>query len=103
MGNFIISVIIIISIVIFTVWGSFAVCSNCEEFISLIKSDEIESAFALWEEKRGFISFFVRDFEIDLVTEKMKKLCDSSTESESAIEAIDEIINAEQINFYNLF
>lgn len=111
MGNYICAIIILIIIVIFTAVNSFTVCNICDEMLSLIDENKLEAACELWREKRFYISLFVRDAEIDVVTAEAEEMDQSKVtedgEAEAAKlrlrEAIMEIKRSESFTFESIF
>lgn len=65
MRNFIIAVIILTVIIIFTVFNSIYICSICDDMIFLIDADNLQDAVTLWNENKDYISYFVHDSKID--------------------------------------
>ncbi len=110
MGNLITGCILIAFVIAFTSLSSFIVVSTCEEIIALVDSGDIDSALQLWNRRACFISLFVRDAEIDVVTgafENSDKFPLEDGERETAntelCDAIKEIIDFERISFYSVF
>lgn len=111
MENFVISVIIISAVVIFVIFNSFTICGICDDITDLIDSGNTKEAVSLWESKRGYISVFVRDVEIDHVDGysdyfgKNQDTNDAESEAKriDLKNAVDEIKNSELPNFTNIF
>ena len=97
MSNFIISLIAIFLIFIFVLINSVVICTICDKMLSLIDSGKIDEAVNLWNDKKYYLSFFVRDGEIDAIdlqTDYTPKLL---------YEMISEIKNGFYPNFENIF
>ncbi len=111
MENFVISVILVSLMVIFTIFNCFYICSVCDEVIALIDENNTAEACRLWNEKRDYISIFVRDAEIDVVDSEAKALEEETPIEDgeapaSAIrfrEAVMEIKDSEKPTFFNIF
>ncbi len=111
MGNFIFASILLAAVIIFTAVNSFIICGICDDVISYIDSGENELALALWSKRKGYISVFVRDAELDVVTAHAEKLTSDTAledgEAESAIlafrDAVSEIYHSEYPSFFNVF
>ncbi len=109
MNNFIVAVIILILIVGFTVFNSIYICSICDDIIAFIDEGRLKEAFLLWEEKKNYISYFVRDAEMDVVCAESQSLgSDTPIEDGEAVgmrfrEAIGEIKDAEEFLLANIF
>ena len=111
MGNFICAVIIILALLLFVIINSVMICSICDDIIEFIDKGDTESAERLWSEKKNYISLFVRDAEIDVVTaeaEKLKKAippedAEAETDAFALRDAIIEVKNSEFLNLQGLF
>lgn len=109
MNNFIIAIIILALIIIFTVINSIYICSVCDDIIALIDEGRLEEAYSIWEEKKGYIAYLVRDAEIDVVTAETGSLgSDAAIEDGEAVglrfrDAIQEIKNTEAFSAENIF
>lgn len=111
MGNFICSVILLTAVILFAVINSVIICNICGEMIDLAESGNISQAVAMWQEYKYYISYFVRDAEIDVVSAEADALGDSIEleDGEAEIgalrfkEAVTEIINSEKMTFGNVF
>ncbi|MBQ3230955.1 MAG: hypothetical protein IJB49_08060 [Clostridia bacterium] len=111
MNNFIIAIILIAVAVIFTAVNSFYICSLCDEITALAESGKYGEAIALWEKKRDYIAFFIRDAEIDVVNSEADSLVKSYSledgEAEMAkmsfSEAISEIKHSEKLTLGSIF
>ena len=111
MGNFILASILLAFVIIFTAVNSFIVCGICDDITAYIDSGENEKAFELWNNKRKYISVFVRDAELDVVQAHVEKLTSETPledgEAESALlafrDAVSEVYHSEYPTFYNVF
>lgn len=111
MHNFIIAVILIVFIVIFTTVNSFYICSVCDDIEALLNEGKIEEAVELWNSKKYYISFFVRDAEMDVVSTEADNLLrhysleDGEAESAkmSFSDAVNEIKLSEKLSFESIF
>ncbi len=111
MENFLISVIIVLALAIFVIFNCFYICSICDDIILLLDSNCTEDACILWEEKKNYISIFVRDAEIDVVDSEAKALQEETPNEDgeaasSAMkfrEAVLEVKNSETPTFFNIF
>lgn len=111
MRNLIISCILLALVVGFTAISSYNVCRICDEMISLVDAGEIGKAYEIWQGSADYISFFVRDAEIDVVTAELegvyKSLPIEDGEREAACialrDAINEIRRSEQPSFRSVF
>ncbi len=110
MGNFICAVVILAFIVIFTGVNSIIVCDICDDMIDLIDAGKADEASRLWKEKQMYVSLFVRDAEIDVVSAEAEKNKEKTPfedgEAEAAImslrEAIMELKNSEYFNWQSI-
>ena len=111
MENFAIAVILVSLTVIFIAFNCFYICSVCDDIISLIDENKTEEACRLWNERRNYISIFVRDAEIDVVDSEASALEEETPQEDgeapaSAMkfrEAVLEIKNSEKPTFLNIF
>lgn len=111
MGNFICSLILLSAIILFTVINSVIICNICDKMIELTENGNSEQAIILWQEHKYYISFFVRDAEIDVVTAEADALGESIEleDGEAEIgalrfkEAVAEIKNSEKMTWGNIF
>lgn len=111
MGNFIVAVTLISLLLIFTGVNSFIVCSVCDELILLIEEENIDEAKRLWDEKKNYLSFFIRDAEIDVVSAEFNgasaKTANEDGEAESSIidlkDAVNELMHGEKPTLHNIF
>ena len=65
MGNFILAVIMLSALIIFTGVNSFYICDVCDDIIELTDQSKFQEAVSLWEANSDYISFFVKDSDID--------------------------------------
>lgn len=111
MGNFIIAIILIAVLVLFTGINSFVICSVCDELLLLIDEEKIDEAKLLWEEKKDYLSLFVRDAEMDVVSAELngaaEKISNEDGEAEFSLtdlkDAINELKHGEKPSFTNIF
>lgn len=111
MGNFAVAVILISLLLIFTGVNSFFICSVCDELILLVDEEKIDEAKQLWDEKKDYLSFFVRDAEIDVVSAEFngasEKIANEDGEAELSItglkDAINELKHGEKPSLLNIF
>ena len=111
MGNFIIAVVLITLLLIFTGVNSFIISSICDELLSLVDEERIDEAKQLWEERKNYLSFFVRDAEIDVVSAEFngasEKIANEDGEAELSItdlkDAINELKHGEKPTLANIF
>ncbi len=73
MGNFICAASILTLTVLFVIVNTVIICNVCDEIINLLDQGQAEAAKELWEQKKGYISFFVKDKEIDAVDFEAEK------------------------------
>ncbi len=107
MGNFILAVIMLSALIIFTGVNSFYICDVCDDIIELTDQSKFQEAVSLWEANSDYISFFVKDSDIDDVDLQAQRILNSQTPSnldtESFKAAIQEIKNSEKSNLKNIF
>lgn len=110
MGNFICATVILILMVIFISVNSVMVCNICDEITALIDENDLEAAAELWQEKKNYISLFVRDAEIDVVTAEAMKAegstpiedAESAPNSLAFRDAVAEVKNSELFSWQGL-
>ncbi len=111
MENFVLAIVLLSIVVVFTGVNSVVICNICEEIISLAENGYYEDACRKWEESSGYIAIFVRDAEIDVVNAEAKELKSSipfeDAEAEAGkmrfIDAVTEIIYSEKPSFQDIF
>jgi len=111
MGNFVLAIVILSIVILFTGVNSFVICDICEEIISLADNGYYEDACRKWEESSKYIAIFVRDAEIDVVNAEAKELKASlpfeDAEAEVGkmkfVDAVAEIIYSEKPSFQDIF
>lgn len=111
MENFIVAIVLLTVIIVFTAVNSFMICSICDEIIMLIDIGEIDKACELWNEKKSYLALFIRDAEIDVVESESSALSSEipfeDGEAEAGKlrlrEAVTELKNSEMPNFKNIF
>lgn len=97
MGNFICALSLLVFMILFVIVNSFIICNLCDEIIFLADNGQFDEAKALWKEKKGYISFFTDDKEIDAVDYEAKQ-------SESGFsDAVLEIKNGNVLNWQGVF
>lgn len=111
MHNFIIAVILIAFTLIFTVANSIYICSVCDNIQALLSEGKTEEAVELWESKRFYLSFFIRDAEIDVADTEAENLLkhysledgEAEMAKMSFSDAINEIKLSEKLSFESVF
>lgn len=111
MGNTVLAFLLVLFVVIFTGVNSFFVCEICDRLIYLIQTEDYAELEAFWEEKRPYLSMFIRDAEIDSAEAEIKNLNiaiafedgEAETAKTSLIDAINELKNFEKLSAENLF
>lgn len=111
MGNFVVAIVILSAVMIFTAVNSVIICNLCDEMIDLADKGEIERAKELWQEKKGYLGLFIRDAEIDVVTAELSRSEQSVAiedgEAEAAIislkDALEELKHSECPQILNIF
>lgn len=111
MDNFIISIILLAAVLIFTGINSFVICGMVDEITELIDNDEFEKARELWEKRRNYISLFVRDAEIDVVNAEMNASGEGKENEDGEAElsvtdlkdALSELRHGEKPSLFNIF
>ena len=111
MGNMILACILLAFVLIFTVVNSVVICNICDEIILLIDENKTEDALYLWNSKKNYIQYFVRDAEIDVISAEVENLGESVALEDGEAEmgklrlreAVAEIINSESMTFSNVF
>ena len=105
MENFVIAILFLSTILLFTVFNSIYICGICDDIIDMIDNGDISAAGELWQENQGYISFFVRDTEIDSVSARAEAIKEGS-EAESAQKlrsAVEELRDSEKATFRHIF
>ena len=74
MGNFIIAVILIISVLLFTLVNGVIINNICDEALCLLSCGEYTRAAELLRKKTSYLSFFVRDSELDRMCDELDRL-----------------------------
>ncbi len=111
MNNFIIAIISVLLIFAFITINSFVICDICDDLIDYVEKEQLESAKDLWEKKKFYLSLFIRDAEIDVVTAEFNGVLEKTSiedgESElnttSLIDALNELKHSEKPSFNNVF
>ncbi len=106
MGNFICSVILLLSIIIFVGVNTYNITDLCDEILALIESGNTKTAIELWESKEKYLSLFVRDAETDLVNSQIlsyRLYGENDSTNEQLIYAVTELKESEKISFLNVF
>lgn len=109
MNNFIVAIIILAVVIVFSVINSIYICSVCDDITALIDQNKLDEAKKLWEEKKDYISYFVRDAEMDVVSSEAEAIgSDTPIEDGEAVgmrfrEAIGEIKDTEEFSLTNIF
>lgn len=111
MNNFIIAIVLIAVVVIFTAVNSVYICSVCDDIQALLSEGKTEEAVALWEQKKLYLSLFIRDAEIDVASTEadnlMRLYSNEDGEAEMAkmsfSDAVDEIRLSEKLTFESIF
>lgn len=103
MDNLIVAAVILLFVIIFTAVNAFIICGICDEIIALVDKGELNSALALWEDKRLYISLFVRDAEIDAADCAHFTAPNDETAASRFRESICEIRDTEHLCFSNVF
>lgn len=111
MSNFICAVTLIAVVIIFSVVNSVIICNICDELTRLLDEGNVEKARDLWESKKGYLSFFIRDAEIDVVSSEAAALGESIAleDGEAELgalrfrEAVEELRHGELPNIFNIF
>lgn len=111
MENFIIATIILSIILIFVSVNSVIICNVCDEITALIDEGKLEEACALWEKKKGYVSIFVRDAEVDCVNSEVGSFGgeysledgEAKLKAMSLREAVNELKHSEVPIFDNIF
>ncbi len=111
MSNFVCAVILLSVALLFTGINSVIICNICDEMIELIDNGNAEKAKEIWYDRRDYLSFFIRDAEIDVVTAEAeaysKEIAREDGEIEAAAtsfrDAITELRHGELPSFLNVF
>lgn len=111
MKSFMISMILLFSVILYVIINCFMICGICDNITELIDSGNTKEAVSLWKEKRGYISIFTRDTEIDridgfsIIFGENQTLNNEDTETKRLEfkSAVEELKNSERPNFGNIF
>lgn len=106
MGNFVCAIILLLTIIIFTVVNSYALIKLCDDMLSLIDNGNTSEAIVLWEKKEKYLSLFIRDAETDLVNSEILSIRvngESEVTVTRLVFAINELKEGERLSFVNLF
>lgn len=111
MENFVIAIILLIIIILFTALNSFFICRICDDIIAFIDIGDTENAYKLWKEKKSYLALFIRDAEIDVVDSEANALSEETPVEDGEAEAgklrfrdaVKELRNSEFPNFDGIF
>ncbi|MBO5767490.1 MAG: hypothetical protein J6R45_02470 [Clostridia bacterium] len=104
MDNFVIAIILLVLVFVFTAASGVLISSLCDRIIGLCDSGSVKEALSLWNEYKNAVSFFVRDSEIDTADTFASKFESGDASAlPRFIESISEIKATERFGFLNLF
>lgn len=103
MENFIIAVLIVAFIIVFSVINCVKITNLCEDMISLTEEGYFNIAYDLWQENKRYLSLFIHDPEIDEADAIFNTIKRGEWEStDRLIEALTELTDSEKPIFINL-
>ena len=73
MKRLVISVIILVSTVLFALWGNLYIKNSLNELIEASKRDDYE-IYELWQEKKERLSIMLKHEDVDEVTEEAENM-----------------------------
>ena len=111
MKRLVISVIILVSTVLFALWGNLYIKNSLNELIEVSKRDDYE-IYELWQKKKERLSIMLKHEDVDEVTEEAENMkfyleegnTEEAQNSKIKITSLlDSILQGEKTNMGNIF
>lgn len=103
MENFIIAILTVAVIIVFSVINCVKITNLCEEMIALTEEGYFNIAYDLWQENKVYLSLFIHDPEIDEADEVFRMVEGGDSDStERLIEVLRELLDSEKPLLVNL-